>query len=102
MPYTATDPLPVVETNGTALQESAERRAVKTRERRGRSWWARGTAKRRWLISAGIVIAVAAALFSLLGMAALVPLLYLAPLGICLVMCTRGSKCSKKSGTESR
>ena len=58
--------------------------------------------KTKWLLLAGIGLAIAAAVLGSmwLGMAAVLPFLYVAPLLLCLAMCMKGGKCSASSETD--
>ena len=58
--------------------------------------------KTKWLLLAGIGLAIAAAVLGSiwLGMAAVLPFLYLAPLLLCFAMCMKGGKCSASSETD--
>lgn len=63
---------------------------------------AEASKKRKWLLLGGIALAIAAAVLGSvwLGMAAVLPFVYVAPLLACLAMCMKGGKCSTSSGTD--
>ena len=103
MASSSTALVPVAQANGRELQVSAEAQGASGSRNACSgcgSQASEGFGRRKWLIAASIALAIAAAVLGSVwfGIAALLPLLYLAPCLAMVAMCMKGGKGSTPAG----
>ena len=99
--------VPVAQARATELQVSGQAQDASGFPKRGGGCGSRGSGgfgKRKWLIAASIALAVAAAVLGSVwfGIAAVLPLLYLAPCVAMVAMCMKKGNGGTPSGPDTQ